>query len=166
VSLSLTLSKNEIVEQHIRKKTHKSNVLRFWLKVPCMFGSVLILVRSPWCLPLRIFPAKTHKPNVLKFWVEGGVILFYMDFGSVLIIWDLPGVSPSDSLNKWYQSRRFVAVTGSYECSLIPVSKVFLTDVLRKRVPFKCINDDTSKDRLWLRYSYLKMFPLDRSVPM
>jgi len=32
VSLSLTLSKNEKVEQHIRKKTHKPNALRFWVE--------------------------------------------------------------------------------------------------------------------------------------
>jgi len=29
VSLNLTLSRNEKVEQHIRKKTHKPNALRF-----------------------------------------------------------------------------------------------------------------------------------------
>jgi len=32
VSLSLILSRNEIVEQHIRKKTHKPNALRFWVE--------------------------------------------------------------------------------------------------------------------------------------
>jgi len=32
VSLSLTLSRNENVEQHIKKKTHKSNALRFWVE--------------------------------------------------------------------------------------------------------------------------------------
>jgi len=32
VSLSLTLDKNEKVEQHIRKKTHKPNALRFWVE--------------------------------------------------------------------------------------------------------------------------------------
>jgi len=32
VSLSATLSRNEKVEQHIRKKTHKPNVLRFWVE--------------------------------------------------------------------------------------------------------------------------------------
>jgi len=31
VSLSPTLSRNEKFEQHIRKKTHKPNVLRFWV---------------------------------------------------------------------------------------------------------------------------------------
>jgi len=31
VSLSLTLGKNEKVEQYIRKKTHNPNVLRFWI---------------------------------------------------------------------------------------------------------------------------------------
>jgi len=47
VSLSATLSRNEIVEQHIRKKTHKPNALRFGLKVVSFlyvsFGSVLIV---------------------------------------------------------------------------------------------------------------------------
>jgi len=51
MSLSLTLSSNEKVEQHIRKKTHKPNALRFWVEggvIPlCGFGSVPILVRSP-----------------------------------------------------------------------------------------------------------------------
>ena len=32
VSLSPTLSRNEKVEQHIRKKTHKPNALRFWVE--------------------------------------------------------------------------------------------------------------------------------------
>jgi len=51
VSLSPTLSRNEKFEQHIRKKTHKPNVLRFWVEsgvIPlCEFDSCLILV----CLP-------------------------------------------------------------------------------------------------------------------
>jgi len=32
VSLSLTLNRNEKFEQHIRKTTHKLNVLRFWVE--------------------------------------------------------------------------------------------------------------------------------------
>ena len=32
MSLSPTLGKNEKVEQHIRKKTHKPNALRFWVE--------------------------------------------------------------------------------------------------------------------------------------
>jgi len=51
VSLSPTLSRNEKVEQHIRKKTHKPNALRFWVEggVISLYGfdSVFILVRSP-----------------------------------------------------------------------------------------------------------------------
>jgi len=47
VSLSLTLNRNEKVEQHIRKKTHKPNALRFWVEGDvislCEFGSVFIL---------------------------------------------------------------------------------------------------------------------------
>ena len=38
VSLSLTLGRNEKVEQHIRKKTHKLNALRFWVG-----GGVILL---------------------------------------------------------------------------------------------------------------------------
>jgi len=38
VSLSLTLSRNEKVEQYIRKKTHKPNALRFWVE-----GGVILL---------------------------------------------------------------------------------------------------------------------------
>jgi len=72
MSLSPTLSRNEKDEQHIRKKTHKLNALRFW--------------------------------------IESGVIILY-GFGSVLILVCLPGDSPSYSPNKWYQSRRFVAMT-------------------------------------------------------
>jgi len=46
VSLSSTLSKNEKVEQHIRKKTHKPNALRFWIEggvIPLNVGSCLIV---------------------------------------------------------------------------------------------------------------------------
>ena len=38
VSLSPTLGKNEKAEQHIRKKTHKPNALRFWVE-----GGVILL---------------------------------------------------------------------------------------------------------------------------
>jgi len=38
VSLSPTLSRNKKVEQHIRKKTHKPNALRFWVE-----GGVILL---------------------------------------------------------------------------------------------------------------------------
>ena len=48
VSLSVTLSRNEKVKQHIRKKTHKSNVLKFWVESDftflCGLDSCLILV--------------------------------------------------------------------------------------------------------------------------
>jgi len=46
MSLSPTLGRNEKVEQHIRKKTHKPNALRFWVEggvIPLYVGSVLIL---------------------------------------------------------------------------------------------------------------------------
>jgi len=39
--LNFTLNKNEKVEQHVRKKTYKSNILRFWIEddVIPLFGS-------------------------------------------------------------------------------------------------------------------------------
>jgi len=47
VSLSPTLSRNEKVEQHIRKKTHKPNALRFWVEGGVIslygFGSILVV---------------------------------------------------------------------------------------------------------------------------
>jgi len=50
MSLSPTLSRNEKVEQHIRKKTYKSNALRFWIEGGgislCGSDSILILVGS------------------------------------------------------------------------------------------------------------------------
>jgi len=61
VSLSLTLSRNEKVELHIRKKTYKPNALRFWVEGGChslmCFGFCLILV----CL-LGVFPSDF--PNI------------------------------------------------------------------------------------------------------
>jgi len=59
VILTFILGKNKKVEQHIRKKTHKSNVLGFWIEggvIRLYVDSVLILVRSPRCLPLQILP--------------------------------------------------------------------------------------------------------------
>jgi len=56
VSLSPTLGRNEKVEQHIRKKTHKPNALRFWVEggvIPLYVGSVLIFVRSSRLCPLE-----------------------------------------------------------------------------------------------------------------
>jgi len=50
VSLSPTLGRNEKVEQHIRKKTHQSNVLRFFIR-----GGVIPLYRFAQFLLLEIF---------------------------------------------------------------------------------------------------------------
>jgi len=73
VSLSLTLSRNEKVEQHIRKKTHKPNVLRFWVEggvIPlCGFGSILILVRSPQFCPLE-WPNKWYQSRWFAAWTS------------------------------------------------------------------------------------------------
>jgi len=48
MSLSLTLSKYEKVEEHIKNKTHKPNVSRLWIECDiislCEFDLVLILV--------------------------------------------------------------------------------------------------------------------------
>jgi len=54
VILSPTLDMNEKIEQYIRKKTYKPNVLRFWIKghvILCMFGPILILVYLPCIFP-------------------------------------------------------------------------------------------------------------------
>ena len=47
VSLSPTLSRNEKVDQYIRKKIHKPNSLRFWVD-----DSVIHLCGSDFCLIL------------------------------------------------------------------------------------------------------------------
>jgi len=68
VSLSPTLSKNGKVEQHIRKKTHKPNALRFWVEggvIPlCGSAQFSLFEISPIFSPLD-FPnmnnAKFHK---------------------------------------------------------------------------------------------------------
>ena len=46
MSLSFTLNMNENVEQHIRKKTHKHNVLSFWVEssVISLCGSDFYLI--------------------------------------------------------------------------------------------------------------------------
>ena len=59
VSRSSTLGRNEKVEQYIRKKTCKSNALRFWVEggdIPLYVDSIIILVRSP-RFPPRILPS-------------------------------------------------------------------------------------------------------------
>jgi len=73
VSLSPTLSRSEKVEQHIRKKTHKPNALRFWVEggviLLCGFGSVFILVRSPQFCPLGL-PNKWYQSRWFAAWVS------------------------------------------------------------------------------------------------
>jgi len=67
VSLSPTLSRNEKVEQHIRKKTHKPNVLRFWVEGGvislCVLAFVLFLFVSPMFSPLD-FPSKNQPRRI------------------------------------------------------------------------------------------------------
>jgi len=53
VSLSTTLSRNEKVEQHIRKKTHKPNALRFWVEGGVIFLYGLTLISCLKILPLE-----------------------------------------------------------------------------------------------------------------
>jgi len=69
VSLSPTLSRNEIVEQHIRKKTHKPNALRFWVEGGvislCGFWLSSHCVRSSWCCPLGNSQQKFSIPTTL-----------------------------------------------------------------------------------------------------
>jgi len=48
VSLSPTLSRNEKVEKHIRKKTHKPKALRFWVEggVILLYVGLYLIVRD------------------------------------------------------------------------------------------------------------------------
>jgi len=58
---------NEKVEQHIRKKTHKPNALRFWVKggvIPLYVGSVLILCEISPVFPPRITQQVVSEPMV------------------------------------------------------------------------------------------------------
>jgi len=81
MSLSLTLSKNEKVEQqNIRKKTHKLNTLRFWIEggiIPLYVWSVLILVRSPWFCPLEL-SNRTKVQKNLK-WRDSKINIIYLE---------------------------------------------------------------------------------------
>jgi len=78
------LSRKEKFEQHIRKKTHKPNALRFWVEggvILLYVWPILILVRSPRFCPLGL-PHRNHfvevqilirifeidKPIFLKIW--------------------------------------------------------------------------------------------------
>jgi len=60
------LSRNEKFEQHIRKKTHKPNALRFWVEggVTPLYGLTLIsfLFVFP-RFPLRILPTSGTRPS-------------------------------------------------------------------------------------------------------
>jgi len=81
MSLSPILSRNEKFEQHIRKKTHKPNALRFWVEggvIRLYVGSVLIFVRSP-VLPLR-FSQKKNLPFTIYF--VSRIIILYVLLGS------------------------------------------------------------------------------------
>jgi len=69
VSLCPTLGRNEKVEQHIRKKTHKSNNLRFWVEgsVILLYGLTLMsfLLISPMFLP-QIIPTSNIRAVDLR----------------------------------------------------------------------------------------------------
>jgi len=102
MSLSPTLGRNEKVEQHIRKKT--------------------------------------HRPNALRFWVEGGVIPLYgLAHFSFLLISPVfpPRILPTSGI-------RAVGLRPG-RVQFDPVSKVFLMVISGKRVPYKCVNGDTSE---------------------
>jgi len=62
VSLSPTLSRSEKVEQHIIKKTHKPNALRFWVEggvIPLyMVWLISHSCLSPQGFPLGLLPTK------------------------------------------------------------------------------------------------------------
>jgi len=66
-------------------------------------------------------------------------------FGPVLILVCLSGVSPLGFFQQVVSEPMVWAATNSVEYSLIPVSKVFLTEVSGKHVPFKCVNGGTSE---------------------
>jgi len=84
VSLSPTLDRNEKVEQHIRKKTHKPNALRFWVEggvIPLYVGSCFIL----WDLS-GVFPLGFSQQVVLELmvhlcrWTNGISLTLYWKF--------------------------------------------------------------------------------------
>jgi len=75
VSLSLTLCKNEKVERHIKKKTCKLNVLRFWVEGSVRYLSVsLSLTLGKNDKVEQHIRKKTCKPNASRFWVKGDII--------------------------------------------------------------------------------------------
>jgi len=75
VSRSLTLGRNEKVEQHIRKKTRKHNALRFWVEggVILLYGFTqfslfeISLVFPPWILPTSGIRAVGLQPGRVQF---------------------------------------------------------------------------------------------------
>jgi len=67
VSLSHTLSRNEKVEQHIKKKTHKPIALRFWVGggvIPCGVTHFFILVCLPKVSPLDSYNIWLNRINL------------------------------------------------------------------------------------------------------
>jgi len=72
MSLSSTLSRNEKVEQHIRKKTHKPNALRFCVEggvIPLYVGLLSHSCLSPRCFPPRIFPTSGIRVDGSSLWL-------------------------------------------------------------------------------------------------
>jgi len=70
VSLSTTLSKNEKIEQHMKKKTHKPNVLMLgwrWCHSLVCWALILILVISSVFISL-IFPTSGIRTDGLWWW--------------------------------------------------------------------------------------------------
>jgi len=75
VSLNPTLNRNEKVEQHIRKKTHKPNVLRFWVE-----GDVISLYRLTqfsFLFVSRIFTLSNY-PIYIYIYIRNGDIFYYL----------------------------------------------------------------------------------------
>jgi len=64
VSLSLTLSKNEKVEPHLRKKTHKPNALKFWVEGGVISLYVWLLSHFV-CLP-SVSPLGISSPRLVN----------------------------------------------------------------------------------------------------
>jgi len=77
VSLSLTLCRNEKIEQHIRKKIRKLNALRFWVEggvIPLYVGLILILCEISRFCPLRL-------PNIYYF-----LNIFVLSFCTLILL--------------------------------------------------------------------------------
>jgi len=74
------LGRNKKVEQHIRKKTNKPNVLKFWVEggvIPLYgFGSALIVRDLPGCFFSRILSASGIRADGFRLGVSTVLTLY------------------------------------------------------------------------------------------